>query len=259
MYRLLDKVNSPADIKDFSIEELKELCAEIRSYMIGCCATNPGHLGSSLGAVELIVAMHYVYDTPKDNIVFDVGHQAYAHKIITGRREAFRQNRKKDGISGFTKRAEKLGITLGPVGYESFTHIFAQAVMAHLERCRVQPAELFVCVLEVETSLLTMRMRRLMRQRAKLNTVNSDVKIPKNSRATPRRGQRMGRVSRPFRDNKFVKNINVCNSAAIKIEAPQLMHRLRGAFQLRKSHPLAAKGNSFKGFTSIRTCDAYRG
>lgn len=106
MYRLLDKVNSPADIKDFSIEELKELCAEIRSYMIGCCATNPGHLGSSLGAVELIVAMHYVYDTPKDNIVFDVGHQAYAHKIITGRREAFRQNRKKDGISGFTKRAE---------------------------------------------------------------------------------------------------------------------------------------------------------
>lgn len=103
---MLDKVNSPADIKDFSIEELKELCAEIRSYMIGCCATNPGHLGSSLGAVELIVAMHYVYDTPKDNIVFDVGHQAYAHKIITGRREAFRQNRKKDGISGFTKRAE---------------------------------------------------------------------------------------------------------------------------------------------------------
>lgn len=106
MYRLLDKVNSPADIKDFSIEELKELCAEIRSYMIGCCATNPGHLGSSLGAVELIVAMHYVYDTPKDNIVFDVGHQAYAHKILTGRRELFRQNRKKDGISGFTKREE---------------------------------------------------------------------------------------------------------------------------------------------------------
>ena len=164
-----------------------------------------------------------------------------------------------DSKKVFTKRAEKLGITLGPVGYESFTHIFAQAVMAHLERCRVQPAELFVCVLEVETSLLTMRMRRLMRQRAKLNTVNSDVKIPKNSRATPRRGQRLGRVSHPFRDNKFVKNINVCNSAAIKIEAPQLMHRLRGAFQLRKSHPLAAKGNSFKGFTSIRTCDAYRG
>lgn len=103
---MLDKVNSPADIKDFSIEELKELCAEIRSYMIGCCSTNPGHLGSSLGAVELIVAMHYVYDTPHDNIVFDVGHQAYAHKIITGRREAFRLNRKKDGISGFPKRSE---------------------------------------------------------------------------------------------------------------------------------------------------------
>ena len=106
MYRLLDKVNTPADIKGFSTEELKELCAEIRDYMIGCCATNPGHLGSSLGAVELIVGLHYVYDTPKDNIVFDVGHQAYAHKILTGRKELFRKNRKKDGISGFTKRSE---------------------------------------------------------------------------------------------------------------------------------------------------------
>ena len=106
MYRLLEKVNYPSDIKDFSIEELKELCAEIRNYMVECCATNPGHLGSSLGAVELIVGLHYLYDTPSDNIVFDVGHQAYAHKILTGRKELFRLNRKKDGISGFTKRDE---------------------------------------------------------------------------------------------------------------------------------------------------------
>ena len=106
MYGLLDKVNSPEDIKDFSMEELKELCAEIRSYMIECCAKNPGHLGSSLGAVELIVGLHYVYDTPKDKLVFDVGHQAYAHKILTGRRDIFRKNRKKGGISGFTKRSE---------------------------------------------------------------------------------------------------------------------------------------------------------
>ena len=108
MYRLLEKINSPSDIKGLSIEDLKALCAEIRDYMIDCCATNPGHLGSSLGAVELIVAMHYVYDTPYDNIVFDVGHQSYAHKILTGRRELFRKNRKKDGISGFTRREESI-------------------------------------------------------------------------------------------------------------------------------------------------------
>ena len=106
MYRLLDKVNFPADIKRLSLEELKVLCSEIREYMIECCSTNPGHLGSSLGAVELIVGFHYVYDSPSDRIVFDVGHQAYAHKIITGRKELFRQNRKKGGISGFTRMAE---------------------------------------------------------------------------------------------------------------------------------------------------------
>ena len=105
-YRFLDKVDSPKDIKSFSIEELRELCAEIRHYMIECCSVNPGHLGSSLGAVELMVGLHYVYDAPQDKLVFDVGHQAYAHKIITGRREAFMQNRMKNGISGFPKRSE---------------------------------------------------------------------------------------------------------------------------------------------------------
>lgn len=105
-YRILDKVNSPKDIKGLSIGELRELCTEIRQYMIECCSVNPGHLGSSLGAVELIIGLHYVYEAPDDKIVFDVGHQAYAHKIITGRREAFRKNRMKDGISGFPKRSE---------------------------------------------------------------------------------------------------------------------------------------------------------
>ncbi len=105
-YRLLEKVNSPKDIKGFSIEELRGLCAEIRRYMIECCSVNPGHLGSSLGAVELMLALHYVYDTPEDKLVFDVGHQAYAHKIITGRRDLIRKNRMKDGISGFPKRSE---------------------------------------------------------------------------------------------------------------------------------------------------------
>ncbi len=117
-YKLLDKVDSPKDIKNFSMEQLKELCAEIRHYMIECCAVNPGHLGSSLGAVELMVGMHYVYDTPEDKLVFDVGHQAYAHKIITGRREAFRRNRMKDGISGFPKRSESEYDAFG-VGHSS--------------------------------------------------------------------------------------------------------------------------------------------
>ena len=106
MSRLIDCINSPSDIKGFGTEELKQLCQELRSYMIECCSKNPGHLGSSLGAVELIVGFHYVYDAPSDKIVFDVGHQAYAHKIITGRREKFRMNRKKDGISGFPKMSE---------------------------------------------------------------------------------------------------------------------------------------------------------
>ncbi len=105
-YEILDKIQSPADIKELSVIELERLCAEIRDYMIECCSVNPGHLGSSLGAVELIVGLHYIYNTPKDKLVFDVSHQAYAHKIITGRKEAFRNNRKKDGISGFTKISE---------------------------------------------------------------------------------------------------------------------------------------------------------
>jgi 1-deoxy-D-xylulose-5-phosphate synthase len=103
---LLDKVNSPADIRKFNAEQLRQLCAEIRQYMVECCAKNPGHLGSSLGAVELIVALHAVYHTPKDKIIFDVGHQAYAHKILTGRRAAFRKNRTREGISGFPNRSE---------------------------------------------------------------------------------------------------------------------------------------------------------
>ena len=106
-YTLLNQVDSPKDIKGFSLEQLRTLCEEIRHYMIECCAINPGHLGSSLGAVELVVGLHYVYDAPDDKLVFDVGHQAYAHKIITGRRDAFRHNRQKDGISGFPKRSEK--------------------------------------------------------------------------------------------------------------------------------------------------------
>ena len=103
---LLEHVNSPADIRNFSDEELRTLCQELRDYIVECCAENPGHIGSSLGAVEIAVAVHKVFDTPEDHLIWDVGHQAYAHKILTGRREAFRENRKLDGLSGFPKRSE---------------------------------------------------------------------------------------------------------------------------------------------------------
>lgn len=103
---ILDKINSPEDLRRLDIEELRPLCGEIRDYIVRCCADNPGHLASSLGAVELIVGLHYVFDTPKDKLVFDVGHQAYAHKILTGRKEAFEKNRMPDGISGFPNRDE---------------------------------------------------------------------------------------------------------------------------------------------------------
>lgn len=106
MYKILDTINSPADVRRLDMDGLRTLCSELRDYIVRCCAENPGHLGSSLGSVELIVGMHYVYDTPSDKLVFDVGHQAYAHKIITGRREIFRKNRTRDGISGFPNMAE---------------------------------------------------------------------------------------------------------------------------------------------------------
>jgi len=98
---LLDKIDSPSDIRSLDIPELEQLCREVRSYMVECCSRNPGHLASSLGAVEMIVGVHYVFNTPHDKLVFDVGHQAYAHKILTGRRTAFRNARTSGGISGF--------------------------------------------------------------------------------------------------------------------------------------------------------------
>lgn len=105
-YELLRRVNSPKDLKQLSMEELKLYCQELRRYIIEECSKNPGHLASSLGVVELTVALHYVYDTPHDKLVWDVGHQAYAHKIITSRRDLFPTNRKLGGISGFPRIVE---------------------------------------------------------------------------------------------------------------------------------------------------------
>ncbi len=117
-YVYLNEINSPADIKGLDIKQLEILCNELREYIIECCAVNPGHLGASLGSVELAVALHYVYNTPEDKIVWDVGHQAYAHKILTGRREAFRTNRTKGGLSGFPKMSESPYDSFG-VGHSS--------------------------------------------------------------------------------------------------------------------------------------------
>jgi 1-deoxy-D-xylulose-5-phosphate synthase len=112
---ILDKVNSPQDLKTLTQQELLELAGELRSEIIRVCAQNGGHLASSLGAVELIVALHRVFDSPRDRLLFDVGHQAYAHKILTGRKEVFHTIRQEGGISGFTKvsESEHDAITVG--------------------------------------------------------------------------------------------------------------------------------------------------
>lgn len=98
---LLAKIDSPSDLRKLSVEQLPQLCAEIRQFLIKSLAVNPGHFASSMGAVELTVALHYVFDTPYDRIVWDVGHQAYGHKLLTGRRDNFSTNRTFGGLSGF--------------------------------------------------------------------------------------------------------------------------------------------------------------
>ena len=103
---ILDSINTPEDLKKVSEDSLIQLCQEIRQKIIDDCAENPGHLGSSLGVVELTVALHYILDTPYDNLVWDVGHQSYAHKILTGRKEQFKTKRIYGGISGFPKISE---------------------------------------------------------------------------------------------------------------------------------------------------------
>ena len=105
-YQYINRIDSPADLKKLKVEELPAVCAELRQFIIDALSKNPGHLGSSLGTIELTVALHYVFDTPKDKLVWDVGHQAYAHKILTGRRDRFHTNRQFKGLSPFTNPNE---------------------------------------------------------------------------------------------------------------------------------------------------------
>ena len=100
-YSLLNAINYPKDLRQLSVDQLPEVCEELRQDIIKELSCNPGHFAASLGVVELTVALHYVYNTPYDRIVWDVGHQAYGHKILTGRREAFSTNRKLGGIRPF--------------------------------------------------------------------------------------------------------------------------------------------------------------
>lgn len=125
---LLSKIDSPADLKKLSPTQLQDVCDELRDFIVDVVSVHGGHFGASLGVVELTTALHYVYDSPNDRIIWDVGHQAYGHKILTGRRDNFHTNRKYGGISGFPKRSENIHDAFG-VGHSS-TSISAALGMA---------------------------------------------------------------------------------------------------------------------------------
>ena len=134
MPRLLDRIDSPLDLKRLQPDDLPKLCQEIREEIISTCARNGGHLGASLGAVEINVALHYVYNSPLDRLVFDVGHQAYAHKLLTGRREQFRTIRTAGGLAGFPERHESEHDAFG-VGHASTA---ISAALGMIEARRLQ-------------------------------------------------------------------------------------------------------------------------
>ncbi len=125
---LLENINSPSDLKKLRPEQLPALAAEVRTFLLDTVSTTGGHLGSNLGTVELSIALHYCFDSPNDKIIWDVGHQAYTHKILTGRRDRFHTQRQYKGISGFPKRSESEHDAFG-VGHAS-TSISAGLGMA---------------------------------------------------------------------------------------------------------------------------------
>ena len=112
-YKYLDKIDLPKDLRKFDKNDLENICNDLREFIINSISENGGHFGASLGVVELTVALHYVYNTPEDSIVWDVGHQAYGHKILTGRKKEFHTNRIYKGISGFPKISESEYDTFG--------------------------------------------------------------------------------------------------------------------------------------------------
>ena len=143
-YRLLDTVNSPADLRDLSVAEMEQLARELRETIITTVARTGGHLAPSLGVVELTLALHYVFDTPRDRLVWDVGHQAYAHKLLTGRKDRFATLRQYRGLSGFPKRAES---EYDPVGAgHSSTSISYSLGMAAAKAIRDEPGKVIAVI-----------------------------------------------------------------------------------------------------------------
>src|SRR5215475_3286210 len=128
VFPLLSAVNKPADLRALDDSQLGEFCKELREYLIRSVATRGGHFAAGLGTVELTVALHYVFDTPRDRLVWDVGHQAYPHKVLTGRRDSLDTIKQKDGLAPFPSRAESEYDTFG-VGHSS-TSISAALGMA---------------------------------------------------------------------------------------------------------------------------------
>ena len=125
----LSRIEHPSDLREhFKIEDLPAVCEELREFIVDVVSEKGGHFGASLGVVELTVALHYAFNTPEDQLVWDVGHQAYGHKILTGRRDRFHTNRQYGGLSGFPKRSESEYDTFG-VGHSS-TSISAAMGMA---------------------------------------------------------------------------------------------------------------------------------
>ncbi len=141
---LLKTINSPADLKKIPKEKLAAVCAELRQYIIDMVSIGGGHFGASLGTVELTVALHYIYNSPADQLVWDVGHQAYGHKILTGRRDTFHTNRKYGGLSGFPKRSESDFDTFG-VGHSS-TSISAGLGMAMAAKYKKEPIKVVAVI-----------------------------------------------------------------------------------------------------------------
>src|SRR5436190_6546606 len=128
MYELLKTINDPAELRKLDRKQLHQLAGELRAFVLDSVSKTGGHLSSNLGTVELTIALHYVFDTPEDRIVWDVGHQTYPHKILTGRREKMDTLRMSDGISGFPRRAESKYDTFGTA--HSSTSISAALGMA---------------------------------------------------------------------------------------------------------------------------------
>ncbi|MEO8079120.1 MAG: 1-deoxy-D-xylulose-5-phosphate synthase N-terminal domain-containing protein, partial [Caldimonas sp.] len=132
--RLLERINTPADVRRLSRADLKVLAGELRDFVVHSVSQTGGHLSSNLGTIELTIALHYVFDTPNDRIVWDVGHQTYPHKVLTGRRERMATLRQVDGISGFPRRDESEYDTFGTAhSSTSISAALGMAVAAHMK------------------------------------------------------------------------------------------------------------------------------